>query len=176
MKKYWIFSAAVIIVIGTTFLLVLNKDNKEKAGEPAQIASGGGEMQAALAANKANPKFGENEEIIEDIKRKFNPEWDKVNQAAEKRLSELINQAQKEYKIKKDSSQDLSRLEGKYLGIFNRYEQSIKEQVESIISNVQKEAIAKELNNNIGEEYFELYRIQKEKRIEKIVNELKKLS
>jgi hypothetical protein len=99
-----------------------------------------------------------------------------VNQVAEKRLSELINQAQKEYKIKKDSSQDLSRLEGKYLGIFNGYEQSIKEQVESIISNVQKEAIAKELNNNIGEEYFELYRIQKEKRIEKIVNELKKLS
>jgi hypothetical protein len=52
MKKYWILSAAVIVVIGTTLLLVLNKDNKEKAGGPAQIASSGGEIQAALAANK----------------------------------------------------------------------------------------------------------------------------
>jgi hypothetical protein len=41
---------------------------------------------------------------------------------------------------------------------------------------MQKEVIEKDLNQNIGQEYFDLYRIQKEKRIEKVVSELKKLS
>jgi hypothetical protein len=171
MKKYWILSAAVVVAIGATLLLVFNKDK-----ESSQIASSGGEIQAEPAANKANPNNSEKEEIIEDIKRMYKPEWDKVNQLADKRLSELINQAQKEFKIKKDSNQDVSRLEGKYLAIYNDYEKSIKTQVDSIISNMQKELIAKNLNNNIGNEYFELYRIQKEKRIEKVVSELNKLS
>jgi hypothetical protein len=171
MKKYWILSAAVVVAIGATLLLVLNKDK-----ESSQIASSGGEIHAEPAANKANPNNSEKEEIIEDIKRMYKPEWDKVNQLADKMLSELINQAQKEFKIKKDSNQDVSRLEGKYLAIYNDYEKSIKTQVDSIISNMQKELIAKNLNNNIGNEYFELYRIQKEKRIEKVVSELNKLS
>ncbi|MEH7494263.1 hypothetical protein [Neobacillus niacini] len=171
MKKYWILSAAVVVATGATLLLVFNKDK-----ESSQIARSGGEIHAEPVANKANLKNSENEEIIEDIKRMYKPEWDKVNQLADKRLSELINQAQKEFKIKKDSNQDVSRLEGKYLAIYNDYEQSTKTQVDSIISNMQKELIAKNLNNNIGDEYFELYRIQKEKRIEKVVSELKKLS
>lgn len=168
MRKYWIFSA-VVVVIGAALLLVFNKD---KAEESAQKANSGEGIQATPVANKANP----NDEIIEDIKRMYKPEWEKVNQLADKRLSELINQAQKEFKIKKESNQDVSRLEGKYLAIYNDYEESTKTQVDSIISNMQKEVIAKDLNNNIGDEYFELYRIQKEKRIEKMVSELKKLS
>lgn len=173
MKKYWILSAAVVVAVGATLLLVFNKD---KAEESSQMASSEEKVQAEPVANKTNPKISENEEIIEDIKRMYKPEWEKVNQLADKRLSELINQAQKEFKIKKESNQDVSRLEGKYLSIYNDYEQSTKTQIDSIISNMQKEVIAKDLNNNIGDEYFEFYRIEKEKRIEKVVSELKKLS
>ena len=71
---------------------------------------------------------------------------------------------------------DISRLEGKYLAIYHDYEESTKSQLEGVISNMQKEVIEKNLNENIGDEYFEIYQVQKEKRIEKVVSELKKLS
>jgi hypothetical protein len=99
-----------------------------------------------------------------------------VNQLAEQRLAELIKQAEKEFNAKKERNQDVTRLEGKYIGIYKDYEQSTKSQIDRIIASMQKEVISKELKNNIGDEYFELYRIQKEKRNEKVVSELKKLS
>ncbi|WHZ02864.1 hypothetical protein QNH48_28760 [Neobacillus sp. YX16] len=197
MKKYWILTAGVVVVVGTTLLLVMNKDKKETASggqkteETVQRTSSGGKIVADQAANTANPKVDiegtplnqkasavveKQEEMIEDIKKMYKPEWDKVNQIAEKRLTELIAQAQKEYKAKKERNQDVSRLEGKYLTIYNDYEESTKTQVDGIISTMQKEIIEKEIHNNIGDEYFEIYRFQKEKRIAKVVSELKKLS
>ena len=137
------------------------------------------------AATAVNSKAGEKgiplekekqDEIIHDIKRMYEPEWDQVNELADKRLSELIVQAQKEYKVKKERNQDVSRLEGKYLAIYNDYEQRAKTQVDGIVSNMQKEVIEKELQTNIGDKYLEMYRILKEKRIEKVASELKKLS
>ena len=99
------------------------------------------------AGEKGIPSEKEKQdEIIDDIKRMYKPEWEKVNELADKRLAELIKQAQKEYKAKKERNQDVSRLEGKYLAIYNDYEQSTKTQVESIISSMQKEVIEKDLN------------------------------
>lgn len=186
MKKYWVLPAIGAVAIGTTLLLVFSKD---KAGDSSQTASSGAEIPANPVATNANTKINGNgkptnmknegskqEETLEDIKKMYKPEWEKVNQLADQRLAELIAQAEKEFKAKKESNQDVSRLEGKYLAIYNDYEERTKTQVDSIISSMQKEVRAKELSNNIGDEYFELYRIQKEKRTEKVVSELKKLS
>lgn len=172
MRKYWVASAlAVVVVAGTTLLLVFSNDKKETSSGENLVVS-----QVVNKTNLPDPEVKKQEETIEEIERMFKPEWEKVNQAAEQRLAELIKQAEKEFNAKKDRNQDVSRLEGKYLEIYNDYEQSTKTQVDRIIASMQKEVIAKELSNNIGDEYFELYRIQKEKRIEKVVSELKKLS
>ena len=183
----------VVVVAGTTLLLVFNMDNKEKVVGTSQITASQGEVQVDPIANKANPKVGENgtptskkgaetqqakkqEEILEDIKKMIKPEWDKVNQHADKRLTELMAQAQEEYKAKKERKLDISRIDGKYRAIFNDYEEDTKTMVDKIISNIQKEVIENNLNSNIGNEYLQLYRIEKEKRIEKVSNELKKFS
>lgn len=191
MKKYWISTAIVVVMIGTSLLLVFNKDKKEPAsgeqtaGESSQMAN---KHLTDKAATAANPKASEKplptemsndakqEDLINDIKKIYKPHLEKVNETAEKRLEQLILQAQKEYQAKKDRNMDVSRLEGKYLAIYHDYEESTKSQLDGIISNMQKEVIEKNLNNNIGDEYFEMYQIQKEKRIEKVVSELKKLS
>ncbi|WP_045518816.1 hypothetical protein [Neobacillus niacini] len=176
MKKYWAISVIAVVAFGTTLLLVFSKNHKEQKA----VESSGKSLVVEQVTSKPNPKIDpqakKQEEIIEEIKRMYKPEWEKVNQLADKRLSELINQAEKEFNVKKERNQDVSRLEGKYLAIYNDYEQSTKTQIDSIISSMQKEVILKDLNNNIGDEYFELYRIQKEKRIEKVVSKLKKLS
>ncbi|MDR7079600.1 hypothetical protein J2Y03_004658 [Neobacillus niacini] len=175
MKKYWIISAVAVVGIGTTMLLVFNKENKEHSA----VESSGENIVVNQVVNKTNlsgPEVKKQEEVIDEIKRMYKPEWEKVNEVADKRLAELIKQAEKEFNAKKERNQDVSRLEGKYLAIYNDYEQSTKTQVDSIISSMQKEVISKDLNNHIGDEYFELYRIQKEKRIEKVISELKKLS
>lgn len=186
-------SAVVVVVAGTTLLLVFNKDNKEKAGGISQMSASQGEILADPIANKANPKVGENgtptsnkeaenkqakkqEEILEEIQKMVDPEWDKVNQVADKRLSELMTQAQEEYKAKKERNLDISRINGKYQAIYNDYEEDTKTMVDKIISNIQKEVVENNLNSNIGNEYLQLYRIEKEKRIEKVSDELKKLS
>jgi hypothetical protein len=193
MKKYGMISAVVVVVIGTTLLLVFNKDNKEKVVGTTQVTASQEEVQVDPIANKANPKVGVNgtptsnkaaenqqaqkqEEILEDIKKMIKPEWEKVNQHADKRLTELMAQAQKEYKAKKERKLDISRIDGKYRAIYNDYEEDTKTMVDSIISNIQKEVVENNLNSNIGNEYLQLYRIEKEKRIEKVSNELKKLS
>jgi membrane protein involved in colicin uptake len=193
MKRYGMISALVVVVAGTILLLVFNKDHKEKAGGTPQMTASTGEVQVDPIANKANPKVGENgtptskkgaetqqakkqEEILEDIKKMIKPEWDKVNQHADKRLTELMAQAQEEYKAKKERNLDISRIDGKYRAIYNDYEEDTKTMVDSIISNIQKEVVENNLNSNIGNEYLQLYRIEKEKRIEKVSNELKKLS
>ena len=171
MRKYWVASALAVVVAGTTLLLVFSHDKKETSSGESLVVS-----QVVNKTNLPGPEVKKQEEAIEEIERMFKPEWEKVNQAAEERLAELIKQAEKEFNAKKDRNQDVTRLEGKYLEIYYDYEQSTKTQVDRIIASMQKEVIAKELNNNIGDEYFELYRIQKEKRIEKVVSELKKLS
>ncbi|TDL61490.1 hypothetical protein E2R56_29245 [Rhodococcus qingshengii] len=193
MKKYGMISAVVVVVAGTTLLLVFNKDNKEKAGGISQMSASQGEILADPIANKANPRVGVNgtptsnkeaenqqakkqEEILEEIQKMVGPEWDKVNQVADKRLSELMAQAQEEYKAKKERNLDISRIDGKYQAIYNDYEEDTKTIVDKIISNIQKEVVENNLNSNIGNEYLQLYRIEKEKRIEKVANELKKLS
>jgi hypothetical protein len=191
MKKYWIIPAAVVVVTGTTLLLVFSKDKKDTAsGSPDTVAATKvvNKNLVDKAADAANPKVTKNElptqqtnevkqeEALTEIKRMYKPEWERVNQIADKRLSELIAQAQKEYKAKKENKMDVSRIEGKYLGILQDYEESTKTLVENIISNMQKDVIEKDLQTNIGDEYFELYKIQKEKRLEKVVTELKKLS
>jgi hypothetical protein len=195
MKKYWISSAVVVVVLGTSLLLVFNKDKKEPAsgeqtaGETSQMANRNLTDKAAIAANpKASEKplptamsndgkQDENQEdLINDIKKIYKPHLEKVNETAEKRLEQLILEAKKEYQAKKDRNMDVSRLEGKYLAIYHDYEESTKLQLEGVISNMQKEVIEKNLNENIGDEYFEMYQVQKEKRIEKVVSELKKLS
>jgi ABC-type cobalt transport system substrate-binding protein len=195
MKKYWISSAVVVVVLGTSLLLVFNKDKKEPAsgdqtaGETSQMANRNLTDKAAIAANpKASEKplptamsndgkQDENQEdLINDIKKIYKPYLEKVNETAEKRLEQLILEAKKEYQAKKDRNMDVSRLEGKYLAIYHDYEESTKLQLEGVISNMQKEVIEKNLNENIGDEYFEMYQVQKEKRIEKVVSELKKLS
>ena len=195
MKKYWISSAVVVVVLGTSLLLVFNKDKKEPAsgeqtaGETYQMANRNLTDKAAIAANpKASEKplptamsndgkQDENQEdLINDIKKIYKPHLEKVNETAEKRLEQLILEAKKEYQRKKDRNMDVSRLEGKYLAIYHDYEESTKLQLEGVISNMQKEVIEKNLNENIGDEYFEMYQIQKGKRIEKVVSELKKLS
>ena len=195
MKKYWISSAVVVVVLGTSLLLVFNKDKKEPAsgeqtaGETYQMANRNLTDKAAIAANpKASEKplptamsndgkQDENQEdLINDIKKIYKPHLEKVNETAEKRLEQLILEAKKEYQAKKDRNMDVSRLEGKYLAIYHDYEESTKLQLEGVISNMQKEVIEKNLNENIGDEYFEMYQVQKEKRIEKVVSELKKLS
>jgi membrane protein involved in colicin uptake len=193
MKKYGMISAVVVVVAGTTLLLVFNMDNKEKVVGTSQITASQGEIQVDPIANKANRKVGENgtptskkgeetqqakkqEEILEEIQKMVDPEWDKVNQVADKRLSELMTQAQEEYKAKKERNLDISRINGKYQAIYNDYEEDTKTMVDKIISNIQKEVVKNNLNSNIGNEYLQLYRIEKEKRIEKVSNELKKLS
>ena len=185
MKKYWLITTGVVVVIGSTLLLVLNKDKKETASgekvESSQMADSGGKTAVTAVNSKAGEKGVPSEkekhdETINDIKRMFKPEWEKVNQIAEQRLTALITEAQKEYKAKKENNLDVSRLDGKYRAIYSDYEESTKTLVDNIISNMQKEVIEKGLESNIGNEYFEMYRIQKEKRIEKVVNELKKLS
>jgi hypothetical protein len=195
MKKYWISSAVVVVVLGTSLLLVFNKDKKEPASgeqtaeETSQMANRNLTDKAAIAANpKASEKplptamsndgkQDENQEdLINDIKKIYKPHLEKVNETAEKRLEQLILEAKKEYQAKKDRNMDVSRLEGKYLAIYHDYEESTKLQLEGVISNMQKEIIEKNLNENIGDEYFEIYQVQKEKRIEKVVSELKKLS
>jgi membrane protein involved in colicin uptake len=193
MKKYGMISAVVVVVAGTTLLLVFNMDNKEKVVGTSQMSASQGEILADPIANKANPKVGENgtptnkkreetqqgkkqEEILEEIQKMVDPEWDKVNQVADKRLSELMTQAQEEYKAKKERNLDISRIDGKYQAIYNDYEEDTKTMVDKIITNLQKEVIENNLNSNIGNEYLQLYRIEKEKRIEKVANELKKLS
>jgi hypothetical protein len=173
MRKYWVASALAVVVAGTTLLLVNNHDKKET------VDSTGESLVVSQVVNKTNipdPEVKKQETAIEEIERMFKPEWEKVNQSAEHRLAELIKQAEKEFTAKKERNQDVTRLEGKYLDIYNDYEQSTKKQVDRIIASMQKEVIAKDLNQNIGDEYFELYRIQKEKRMEKVVSELKKLS
>jgi membrane protein involved in colicin uptake len=193
MKKYGMISAVVVVVAGTTLLLVFNMDNKEKVVGTSQIAASQGEIQVDPIANKANPKIGVNgtptsnkeaenqqakkqEEILEEIQKMVDPEWDKVNQVADKRLSELMTQAQEEYKAKKERDLDISRINGKYQAIYNDYEEDTKTMVDKIISNIQKEVVENNLNSNLSNEYLQLYRIEKEKRIEKVTNELKKLS
>ena len=191
MKKYGMISAVVVVVAGTILLLVVNKDNKDKAGGVSKMTASNGEIQVDATANKADPKVGENgrpisraesqlakkqEEILEEIQKMVVPEWDKVNQVADKRLSELMTQAQEEYKAKKERNLDISRIDGKYQAIYNDYEEDARTMVDKIISNIQKEVIENNLNSNIGNEYLQLYRIEKEKRIEKVSNELKKLS
>lgn len=185
MKKYWVISAIGVVAIGTTLLLVLNKDKKETASgekvESSQTADSGGKTAVTAVNSKAGTKgipseIEKQNETINDIKRMYEPEWEKVNQIAEKRLTALIAEAQKEYKVKKEGNIDVSRLEGKYVAIYNDYEETTKTLVENIISNMQKEVIEKGLQANIGDEYFDMYRFQKEKRIEKVVSELKKLS
>jgi hypothetical protein len=190
MKKYGMISA---VVAGTTLLLVFNKDNKEKAGGISQMSASQGEILADPIANKANPMVGVNgtptsnkeaenqqakkqEEILDEIQKIVDPEWDKVNQVADKRLSELMAQAQEEYKAKKERNLDISRIDGKYQAIYNDYEEDTKTLVDKIITNLQKEVIENNLNSNISNEYLQLYRIEREKRIEKVANELKKLS
>jgi hypothetical protein len=193
MKRYGMISAVVVVVAGTTLLLVFNKDNKEKAGGISQMSASQGEILADPIANKANPKVGVNgtptsnkeaenqqakkqEELLKEIEKMIKPEWDKVNQVADKRLSELMAQAQEEYKAKKERNLDISRIGGKYQAIYNDYEEDTKTMVDKIISKIQKEVVENNLNSNIGNEYLQLYRIEKEKRIEKVANELKKLS
>jgi hypothetical protein len=190
MKKYGMLSAVVVVAIGTTLLLVFNKDNKDKVEGTSQMSASNGEIQVDTTANKANPKAGVNgtptskkaaekqqqEERVEDIRRMFQPQWDKVNQYADKRLSELMAQAQKEYTTMKERDMDVSRIGGKYRAIYNDYEEDTKTLVDTIISNMQKEVMENNVNSNIGNEYLQLYRIEKEKRIEKVSNELKKLS
>jgi hypothetical protein len=193
MKRYGMISAVVVVVAGTTLLLVFNKDNKEKVGGISQMSASQGEILADPIANKANPKVGVNgtptsnkeaenqqakkqEELLKEIEKMFKPEWDKVNQVADKRLSELMAQAQEEYKAKKERNLDISRIGGKYQAIYNDYEEDTKTMVDKIISKIQKEVVENNLNSNIGNEYLQLYRIEKEKRIEKVANELKKLS
>jgi hypothetical protein len=193
MKKYGMISAVVVVVAGTTLLLVFNMDNKEKVVGTSQMSASQGEILADPIANKANPKVGVNgtptsnkeaenqqakkqEELLKEIEKMFKPEWDKVNQVADKRLIELMAQAQEEYKAKKERNLDISRIDGKYQAIYNDYEEDTKTMVDKIITNLQKEVIENNLNSNISNEYLQLYRIEKEKRIEKVANELKKLS
>jgi hypothetical protein len=194
MKKYWIIPAAVVVVTGTTLLLVFSQDKKDTAsGSPETVAVTKvvNKNTVDKAADAANPKVSEGtipaqqtsanqndkaEEALNEIKRMYKPEWERVNQIADQRLTELVAQAQKEYKAKKENNMDVSRIEGKYLGILQDYEESTKTLVDNIISNMQKDVIEKNLQTNIGDEYFELYKIQKEKRTEKVVTELKKLS
>ncbi|MDM5329800.1 hypothetical protein [Neobacillus sp. CF12] len=195
MKKYWVTTAVVVVVIGTSLLLVFNKDKKEPVGreQPAGVSTQMVNKDLAdKAATSANPKASEKplpaeisndsqqgekqEDLINDIKKMYKPHWEKIHLTAEKRLEQLILQAKKEYQAKKDNNMDVSRLEGKYLAIYNDYEESTKSQVDGMISTMQKEVIEKDLNQNIGDEYFELYRLQKERRMEKVVSELKKLS
>ncbi|WHY00451.1 hypothetical protein [Neobacillus sp. DY30] len=175
MKKYWVGSALAVVVAGTSLLLVVNHDKKDQKA----VDSSGQNVAVEQVVNKTNlsdSQTNKQEETIQEVKRMYNPQWEKVNQLADKRLVELIKQAEKEFNAKKERNQDVTRLEGKYLAIYNDYEESTKTQIDSIISNMQKEVISKNLTNNISDEYVELYRIQKEKRIEKVVAELKKLS
>ncbi|MEH7180580.1 hypothetical protein [Neobacillus vireti] len=187
MKKYWFVAAASVVVICSALLLVINKDKKEtvsgekKAVESTQNADSSGNTGVINVNSKAGDKGISSEkekqdEMIKDIRRMYQPEWERINQNAEKRLTALIREAEKEYKVKKERNIDVSRLEGKYRAIYNDYEESTKTLVDTIISNMQKEAIEKGLKENIGDEYFDMYEIQKEKRIEKVVTELKKLS
>jgi ABC-type cobalt transport system substrate-binding protein len=145
MKKYWISSVIVVVVIGTSLLLVFNKDKKEpaggdqKAGELSQIPNKEITDKVAITANpKASEKplpsemsntaaqDDKQEDLIDDIKKMYKPHWDQINQTAEKRLEQLLLQAQKEYQEKKDRNMDISRIEGKYLAIYHDYEESMK--------------------------------------------------
>jgi hypothetical protein len=176
MKKYWILSGVVAVVVGVA--LVLTFPIKDKAGESAKMTASQGEITVKTVSNQTNglPTNKKAEETLEEIKKMYHPQWEKVSQLADKRLTELLAQAEKEYKVKKEKNMDFSRVEEKYRSIYNDYEEDTKTQVDSIIANMQKDVMENDLNTNISKEYFELYRIQKEKRIEKVVNELKKLS
>jgi hypothetical protein len=202
MKKYVLVTVTAIIVIGAVLIFLFNKDNNEKTASPneGQKTTAKSTEQANDENNNLNdkdstplnPKNGQNalptnkkeeevkqeeqqEQTIKEIKRMYQPKWDEINQLADKRLTELLVQAEKEYKISKERKQDISRLEMKYLDIYNGYEQSTKAQVDTIVTNIQKEVIKREIHNNIGEEYLQMYQLQKEKRIEKLREELKKL-
>jgi hypothetical protein len=88
MKKYGMLSAVVVVGIGTTLLLVFNKDNKDKVEGTSQLSTSNGEIQVDAIANKANTKEGvdgtptskkaaenqqaqKQEERVEDIRRMF---------------------------------------------------------------------------------------------------------
>jgi polyribonucleotide nucleotidyltransferase len=174
MKKYWVVSVlTAAIVAGTSLFFMMNNGKKETVDSPGENVV---VTQVVNKTNLPDPEVKKQEAAIEEIERMFKPEWEKVNQLAEQRLAELIKQAEKEFHAKKERNQDVTRLEGKYIEIYNDYEQNTKTQIDRIIASMQKEVITKELTNDIGDQYFELYRIQKEKRIEKVVSELKKFS
>ncbi|MDM5329802.1 hypothetical protein [Neobacillus sp. CF12] len=204
MKKYILVTVSAVVIIGAILMLLLNRDREEKTvsstGDQKTSESTKSTPQPTSENNNPkdkvstpqNPKPGDNvlptdkkeeevnleekqEETIREIKSMYQPRWDEINQLADKRLAELLVQAGKEYKVNKERKQDVARLEMKYLDIYNGYEQSTKAQVDDMVASIQKEVIKRDIHDNIGEEYLQMYQIQKEKRVEKLREELKKL-
>jgi hypothetical protein len=118
-----------------------------------------------------------NQEIEEKFMKEYKPRFAKISNLADEKLTNLIQQAHKEFKITNERKQDLADLEIKYKDIQKKYEETTKSQFDIMFDNMREDAIEQGIfNQDLGKEFQLYYKIQKEKRLEKLNEEVKKLS
>ena len=191
LKKYYLVSL-VVIVAGVIALLFYNQpvnkeskkvdtvqDVKEDKSPAKEVSTKPADKEAITKpANKevsTKPANKEEEKELTELREKYQPKFTEMNSSADKRLSILIEQAEKEFKVKKERKIDLDQVTHKYIGIQNGYEENTNTQFDSLIAEIQKEDLDNKYITILVEEFSNLYQEKKEERKGRLSKELKKL-
>jgi hypothetical protein len=187
LKKYYVLSL-VVIVIGAILYYFVDSDRVERAMQsiketalteqdnmriPKSVMLASSKVQDSPQTN--SKQTSEQENLMSELRKKYYPKFDEANSLAETKLTLLIQQAEKEVKVKKDNNQDLTKLPLKYGEILNRYDENTKAQYDAILLEVQKQVSDPVVTSILGVEFLEHFHTKKEDRKQKLSEAINKL-
>jgi hypothetical protein len=180
LKKLYFLSLGVLVIGSIIFLFVKTDRTEEVIPTKISVLSESGNKNGNLTLKNVNnspiSKVNIQDEKREDeLSKKYYSMFDETNAIAETRLAALIQQATKEYKVKKENGRNLTKLSLKYGEIQNRYEETTKSQYDAIILGIQNEISDVSVKSDLGVKLLEHYHMKKEDRKKKLNEELNKL-
>lgn len=141
-----------------------NTNNQTQSG-----SSTGGQNPNQQGKNTVNTN---NENLVV---AEYQPKFQQLNNTADKRVDNLIEQAKKEVKDKKENQVDVEGIPAKYTGILKRSEETTKIQFSQLYNQFQEEMTKKKLTSPAGESFQAEYQTKQAIRDQKLQEELNKL-
>ncbi|MGX6446094.1 hypothetical protein ACWM35_23060 [Neobacillus sp. K501] len=194
MKKKFIFGLCLFAVVVVAITLISNYNVLQKKEDKAvvnkksddKISQSNNQNQTIVTDKNRNVSTsigqgdernstnldGDSSEINDEIRERFQ----EINSMADKRLDSLIEQAQEEYRIKKDKNEDLSLFQSKYKAIMEHYEEKTEAEFNLIYKQLENDIFQKKLSSTVGQEFMNTYMLKKDQRMIKLLNEIERIS
>ncbi len=178
---------SIVIVIFGTFYLLTNHNDKipkslsvkktnttvnQKNKETGEITGNKKDnTQGSVAEQNGNQN--ENQQI-DNIVEKYHMQFQNINTLADKREANLLEQAKKEVKAKKDKKLNVKGIQVKYAGILEQYEQKTKLQFDALSEQLHDETVKNKLPQTVEQQFQREYQLKKAERHQKFIQQLKK--